>query len=110
YKHFTEEGGIATPFIVHWPAGIKKPGVTSRQIGHITDLMATFVDIAGAQHPETFNGHDIQPLEGESLRPILEGKTRTRGPIFWEHEGNRAVRVNQWKLVARHHRAWELYD
>ena len=110
YKHFTEEGGIATPFIVHWPAGIKKPGVTSRQIGLITDLMATFVDIAGAQHPETFKGHDIQPLEGESLRPILEGKTRTRGPIFWEHEGNRAVRVNQWKLVARHHRAWELYD
>jgi arylsulfatase len=111
YKHFTHEGGIASPFIARWPAVIKNPGTVSSQLGHVTDIMATFVEIAGAKHPENFAGHTIQPLEGSSLLPIFEGKARPHpSPIFWEHEGNRAVRQQQWKLVARQGLPWELYD
>ncbi len=111
YKHFTHEGGISTPFIVRWPDVIKKTGVVTRQVGHVTDIMATLVDVGGAKYPDTFNGHPTQPLEGRSLLPIFEGKERSHPqPIFWEHEGNRAVRLGDWKLVARHREAWELYN
>jgi arylsulfatase len=111
YKHFTHEGGIATPFIVRWPAKIKQPGSISSQLAHVTDIMATYVDVAAAKHPDSFEGHAIQPLEGKSLLTIFEGKPRPHpAPVFWEHEGNRAVRLGQWKLVARHARDWELYD
>jgi arylsulfatase A-like enzyme len=111
YKHFTHEGGIATPFIARWPAVIQKAGGITGQAGHVTDIMATFVEVAGAKHPDTYGGLAIQPLEGKSLVPIFEGKVRPNSsPIFWEHEGNRAVRLRQWKLVARHGQEWELYD
>ncbi|HWD91318.1 MAG TPA: arylsulfatase [Verrucomicrobiae bacterium] len=111
YKHFTFEGGIASPLIARWPAVIKNTGTASAQVGHVTDIMATLVDIAGAKHPAKYEGQPIQPLEGSSLLPIFEGKNRPHpNPIFWEHEGNRAVRLEQWKLVARHRQAWELYD
>jgi len=111
YKHFTEEGGIASPFIVRWPTVVTNAGAISDQLAHVTDLMATFVDVAGAKHPEKYEGRTIQPLEGESLLPIFEGsKRRDRSPVFWEHEGNRAVREQQWKLVARNGRPWELYN
>lgn len=111
YKHFTHEGGIASPFIAHWPAVIQKPGAVSGQLGHVTDVMATLVEIAGAKHPDNYEGHPIQPLEGKSLLPIFEGKRRPNSsPIFWEHEGNRAVRLQEWKLVARNGQAWELYN
>jgi arylsulfatase len=111
YKHFTHEGGIASPLIARWPAVIQKTGTMSSQLGHVTDIMATLVDITGAKHPANYEGHSILPLEGSSLLPIFEGKNRPHpAPVFWEHEGNRAVRLGQWKLVARHAQAWELYD
>jgi arylsulfatase A-like enzyme len=111
YKHFTHEGGIAVPFIVHWPAKIQNPGATSQQTCHVTDIMPTLVEVAGAKHPDTYEGHSIQPLEGQSLLPVFLGQTRERpAPIFWEHEGNRAVRLGSWKLVSRHPQGWELYD
>lgn len=111
YKHFTHEGGIATPFIACWPAVIQSPGAVSAQIGHVTDIMATFVEVAGAKHPGTYEGRPVQPLEGKSLLPVFLGQTRDRtAPIYWEHEGNRAVRLGPWKLVARHQQNWELYD
>jgi arylsulfatase len=111
YKHFTHEGGIATPFIARWPAGIQNPGTVSAQIGHVTDIMATLVEIAGAIHPNTYQGLPILPLEGKSLLPALRGRTNDRTtPIFWEHEGNRAVRLGSWKLVAHHSQEWELYN
>jgi len=111
YKHFTHEGGIASPFIVRWPAVIQHGGNLSRQVGHVTDIMATAVDVAGATYPDSYDGQPIQPLEGKSLLPIFEGKDRPHPePIFWEHEGNRAVRLDQWKLVAEHGHQWELYD
>lgn len=111
YKHFAHEGGIATPFIASWPKGIPARGALNRQVGHVTDIMATCVELAGATRPVTFNDEATLPLEGISLLPILQGKERTTSaPIFWEHEGNRAVRQGQWKLVAPHSGRWELYD
>jgi arylsulfatase len=111
YKHFTHEGGIATPLIVSWPGHVHDPGSKSRQIGHVTDILPTLVEAARATHPSHYEGHDILPLEGQSLLPSLQKKARPRpGPIFWEHEGNRAVRLDRWKLVALHRQAWELYD
>jgi arylsulfatase A-like enzyme len=111
YKHFTHEGGIASPFIARWPAVIQNSNAVAGQPGHVTDIMATLIEVAGAKHPDNYNGHQIQPLEGQSLLPIFEGKNRSHPqPIFWEHEGNRAVRQQQWKLVAQEGQQWELYD
>ena len=111
YKHFTHEGGIASPFIAHWPAVIRTGGNVSSQLAHVTDILPTLVEISGAQHPTNYDGNAILPLEGTSLLPILEGKNRPHpSPIFWEHEGNRAVRLQPWKLVARQGQPWELYD
>jgi len=110
YKHWVHEGGIATPFIAYWPAVIK-PGSITDQVGHITDIMATCREVAGATYPKTYKGKEIAPLEGTSLIPTLRGKTRSRlKTVFWEHEGNRAVRQDKWKLVSQHPRGWELYD
>ena len=69
------------------------------------------VDVSGAKYPVERNGLKIHAMEGVSLRPVLTGKSLKRAqPIFWEHEGNRAVRDGQWKLVAKENQAWELYD
>lgn len=111
YKHFVHEGGISTPFIVSWPKGIKTPGHMNRQVGHVTDIMATCLDLADGERPKVFNGETTAPLEGHSLQPLFAGQERDLiTPIFWEHEGNRAVRLSKWKLVARHKTDWELYD
>jgi arylsulfatase len=73
--------------------------------------MATCADVGGARYPETFHGEKITPLEGKSLRPILESRLRQgHSEIFWEHEGNRAVVQGRWKLVSRHPDRLELYD
>ena len=73
--------------------------------------MPTCIDVAGGKYPDTIPGRDLLPIEGKSLLPILLGKVRAgHEAIFWEHEGNRAVRQGKWKLVAEHGRPWELYD
>ena len=117
YKHWVHEGGISSPLICRWPAGIKQTGAITHEPGHVIDLMATFLDAAGADFPATHNGHGIKPLEGKSLRPVFETGTRKgHEAIYWEHEGNRAVRQGQWKLVSRYdkpqakHGGWQLYD
>lgn len=108
YKHFAHEGGIATPFIAHWPAGISLPrGSLVHAPGHVVDIAATLVELAGG-------GLDTGPRrftpEGQSLLPLLRGERRQRGALFWEHEGNRAVREGRWKLVRDWPGPWELYD
>jgi len=113
FKHFTHEGGVSTPLIAHWPAGIPKAlnGKLEHQPGHLIDLMATVVEISGAKYPDEFNGKAIIPMEGVSLRPAFNGKPLQRvEPIFFEHEGNRAIRFGKWKLVSKYMDGWELYD
>jgi arylsulfatase len=111
YKHWVHEGGISTPLIVHWPAGNKRRGELERTPGHLIDIMATCVDVAGATYPKEHAGQAIQPMEGKSLAPLFAGKPIEREAIYWEHEGNRAVRVGNWKLVAKGPAGkWELYD
>ena len=111
YKHFVHEGGISTPLIVHWPALVKRRGELERQPGHLIDIMATCVDVAATSYPTNYQGHEIQPMEGRSLRPAFLGKPVQREALFWEHEGNRALRVGNLKLVAKGATGpWELYD
>ncbi len=111
YKHWVHEGGISTPLIAHWPSGIKRKGELEHQPSHLIDLMATCVDISGTTYPTDYKGNRIKPLEGKSLKPAFEGKKIEREAIYWEHEGNRAVRQDKWKLVARGRNGkWELYD
>jgi arylsulfatase len=111
YKHFNHEGGIATPLIVHWPDRIHTPGQLRKQVGHVIDIMTTCVDVAGAKYPAQWDGKPILPMEGRSLIPALENKPIEREALFWEHEGNAAVRVGDMKLVRFGRKgAWELYD
>lgn len=113
YKQWTHEGGIATPFIAHWPAGIEQPGRIAGHVGHVIDVMATVLDVAGVAYPDSLGGRPLLPLEGQSLAPLFRGRApEGHDALYWEHLGNRALRHGQWKLVydARGARAWELYD
>jgi arylsulfatase A-like enzyme len=105
YKHWVHEGGISTPLIAHWPEGIARNRRNKLEAtpGHLIDIMATCLDLAGTQTAAS--------LEGISLRPAFQGKALQRSqPIFWEHESNRAIRDGRWKLVAKEDKPWELYD
>ena len=105
YKHWVHEGGISTPLIAHWPKGIAARGELRHEAGHLIDIMATCVALSNAKYPA-----EATPLEGLSLAPVFANKPLARDAIYWEHEGNRAVRQKQWKLVAKHNQPWELYD
>lgn len=118
YKHWVHEGGIATPLIVHWPQGM--PTITkghfAEQYAFLPDIMATIVDITQADYPKSYNGFNITPLEGSSMLPLLQGKNQSihQNPIYWEHEGNAAVREGDFKLVkafdSKNSAEWELYN
>lgn len=112
YKHYTHEGGISTPLIAHWPDKITRQGELESTPGHLIDLMATAVDVSGATYPKTFHGgNEIKPMEGKSLVPAFLGQEIEREAIYWEHEGNRAIRVGDYKLVGKGARGkWELYN
>jgi arylsulfatase A-like enzyme len=111
YKHWVHEGGIATPFIAYWPSAIEQGNRLIHDTGHIIDVMATCLDVAGVDYPKTYNDNQITPLEGQSLLPLFQGQHRKgHDALYWEHEGNRAVRQGKWKLVSRHPDRWELYD
>jgi arylsulfatase len=114
YKHWVHEGGISAPLVAHWPKGITSElrGKFEHQPAHLIDLMATCVELADANYPDEVKGKKIVPLQGVSLGPAFSGKKLERkNPIFWEHEGNRAIRIENWKLVAKGSKGeWELYD
>jgi arylsulfatase len=110
YKHWVHEGGISTPLIAHWPKCITAQGQLRRQPGHLIDIMATCVDVAGAEYPSEYKGNKITSAEGKSLVPAFDNKPIQREALYFEHEGNRAVRQGKWKLVSRHPGQWELYD
>ena len=101
YKHYTYEGGIASPLIVHWPKGID-PALNNswaNGYGHLIDIMATCVDVAHANYPKTYKGNPITPMQGKSLAPLFTAQPFHRGKVFWEHEANIALRDGSWKLV-----------
>lgn len=113
YKHQTHEGGISSPAIVSWPAGIpsSRNGSIERQPAHITDIMATLLDLGHAQYPVTYNGNSILPYVGTSLKPAFTARpVKRKAPIFWEHEGNKGILDGKWKLVAENTEDWQLYN
>ncbi len=108
FKSFVHEGGIATPLIVSWPGQLEASIV--HEPGHVIDIMPTLLELAGAEYPEVFNGNAIQPHEGRSLLPLFTGGTRPDAAYVWEHEGNRAIRDGDYKLVSSFGADWELFD
>ncbi len=112
YKQNQHEGGISSPMIAHWPAGMKtQPGSITRQPGHLIDFMATFIDVAGAKYPTQIADRKIEPLQGRSLLPILRGGQREPHETLYFHFGtDRALRQGKWKLVSAKLGRWELYD
>ncbi len=110
HKHWIHEGGIATPLIVHWPAGIQARGELRQRVGHVVDVMATCVDVTGAEYPDQFDGREIQPMEGTSLQPCFDADANPPRTLYWEHMQNRGIRDGRFKLVAARGGAWELYD
>ena len=125
YKEWVNEGGISTPLIVQWPSKIKDKGEIRRQPSHLIDIMTTCVDVAGAVYPSNYKDNKITPMEGKSLLSVfIDDQIIDRDAIFFEHEGNRAVRELKWKLVSKAHEnsgfyiktntlpidQWELYD
>jgi arylsulfatase A-like enzyme len=113
YKHWTTEGGLATPFLVSWP-GRLPPGRLDHRLLHVTDLMPTLVELCDADYPHSRNGQRVPLPEGRSFADALgsrpaEDWTPSRR-VYWEHEGNRAARHGWWKLVREFAEPWELYD
>lgn len=112
YKQNQHEGGISSPLIVHWPAGLKtKPGSTTDQPGHLIDIQATLIDLAGAEYPGQIGDRVIDPLQGLSLAPIFRGETRAPHETLYFHFGtDRALRQGPWKLASAKGGRWELYQ
>ncbi|NND08796.1 MAG: arylsulfatase [Saprospiraceae bacterium] len=114
FKGWSYEGGISSPLVVHWPAGISARGEIREQVGHVMDIMPTCCELAGAEYPETYQGIPILPVEGTSLVSALRENPDTpvvrNTPLFWEHQDHRAVLDRKWKLVAAVGKEWELYD
>ena len=124
YKHWVHEGGISTPLIMHWPDQIRNGNEFRSEPAHLIDIMATCVDVAEASYPTSYQEQSIIPMEGVSLVPAFDNKALGREAIYWEHEGNRAVRMGRWKLVSKADdnsfiwdkiaeldvKNWELYD
>jgi arylsulfatase A-like enzyme len=112
YKQNQFEGGISSPAVFHWPAGIKAPkGSVTEAPAHLVDLLPTLAEIAGAEIPTTFPGREPTPLAGTSLTPILKGgKWEARPPIHLLYESDRGLRDGDWKLVSFKSRPWELYE
>ena len=99
FKHFTHEGGVRAPLIVHWPDGFSARDTWVETPVHLIDVMGSIVDATGAAYPATFNSHPVLPLEGTSLIPLIDGGNGRERSIFVEHESNRMVRKGKWKLV-----------
>ena len=114
FKQFTYEGGISTPLIVHWPRGVDSSlhGTMVRELSHLIDVVPTLLELTGTKYPQAYNGHELVPLSGRSFAPVLRGQRlgNRSAPLFWEHQGNRAIRTEDWKLVQNWDHPWNLYD
>jgi arylsulfatase len=112
HKTWVHEGGISTPLIVHWPKGVAARGELRHAPGHVIDLVPTILEAAGGKRPDTWQGKAVPPAPGRSLVPAFaRDGPLARDSIWWLHEGNRALRVGDWKVVAAGKDGpWELYD
>ena len=110
YKQWTHEGGISTPFIVHWPHGNLRSGSVVRAPFQLVDVLPTVIEATGASYPGRYDGREITPYEGRSLLPALRGNAVPDATLYWEHTGNAAVRRGAWKMVRHFPNGWELYD
>jgi len=112
YKQNQFEGGISTPAILHWPAGLKqKPGSVIETPAHLVDVLPTFAELAGAKPPTSFPGREPTPIAGTSLAPIIAGgELKARPPIHLLFASDRGLRDGDWKLVSFQSEPWELYD
>ncbi len=113
FKHFEHEGGIATPLVAHWPAGITKGGTLCHERAHVIDIMATCVDLSGARYPTAFNGKPILPMEGKGLSASFNGGKVGHEALYWEHSGQAAMLEGDWKIVCTKMAKtgdWELYN
>ncbi|NDV61728.1 arylsulfatase [Puniceicoccales bacterium CK1056] len=116
FKNYSHEGGINTPLIAHWPAGISNPGRFDDFAGHFIDIMPTLLEISGAIYPAEFNGEKVLPYEGTSIVPVFKESAVDRAtPIFWQWDAGKAVINGRWKLVCWNNdpglpEKWELYD
>lgn len=111
HKVWTHEGGIATPLIVHWPAGISSRGELRHTPGHLIDIVPTILDVLNSEKPIEWEGEPIPSAPGRSLLPAFaENLEIARDSLWWLHEDNRAVRAGNWKLVSSKGEPWELYN
>jgi arylsulfatase len=112
HKSWNHEGGIATPLVAHWPAGIRAAGELRHAPGHLVDIAPTMLELAGVAPPISWNGEPRPILPGRSLVPIFaRDTTEPHAPLFFKHMANRGLRVGNWKIVAAGEDApWELYD
>lgn len=113
YKQYVHEGGIATPAIATWPERIRQPGTVTHEVGHVIDVMPTVLRISGARYPDENQGTPTLPPAGVSLTTCVVhggGLPRNAPGLFWEHQGHRAFRQGNWKLVALRGGACELYN
>lgn len=110
HKMWDHEGGISTPLVACWPAGIAARGTLTTEVGHIIDLMPTLLEVAGTSYPAQLGDRTLPPLAGQSLVKALTGGRIGSRTLGWEHEGNRAIRMGDWKLVAEFRGPWELYN
>ncbi len=110
FKHYVHEGGISTPLVAHWPSGFG-PRNPAHAACHVVDVLPTILEATGSGYLSELDGHQIQGCQGESILSLLRGQDWQREqPIFFEHEGNAAIRLGQFKLVRLHGQDWELYD
>jgi arylsulfatase len=117
FKGFIAEGGIRSPLIVSGP-GVQRPGSVQKAFVHVMDLAPTFLELAGATYPSSWEGRELAPLRGKSILPILSGESsfvRTEGEtIGWELLGWRALRVGKWKSTWIDKpfgtSSWQLFD
>lgn len=111
HKTWVHEGGISTPLIAHWPAGIKAKNELRTTPAHVVDIVPTLLELAGLQPTTEWKGEKLPPAPGKSLVPAFAKDALVpHDSLWWLHEGNRAVRVGDWKLVAAKGDPWELYD
>jgi arylsulfatase len=106
------EGGIRTPLVVRWPAMIREGQRVTGQVGHVIDIPATCLDLAGIPYPEEFDGRRPLPLEGRSLLPVFEGRQRREHEeLCWSVPRHQAIRMGRWKLIRPvNEETWQLFD